>query len=211
VIFDYDGTIVDTTAAFVGSINEALRKANLRSATRREISGMDLRSIITERLTETASRSPVEAVFDLMWNEFADTLSSRFPLREGAAQTLSELSRQGMGLALISKRGGRAGTLPLVELRMAGLEGLFRYVKVGVGLKEYGPTISKALAELQCTARDSVIVSDWCKDIEYAKRLGSKAVGITGGVSDEDEHKDAGADWVVERLIDIPTLLSAPF
>lgn len=170
---------------------------------------MDLRSIITERLTEAASRFPVEGVFDSMWNEFAETLSSPFPLREGAAQTLSELSRRGMGLALISKRGGRAGTLPLVELRMAGLEDLFRYVKVGVGLGEYGPTISKALAELQCTTQDSVIVSDWCKDIEYAKSLGFKTVGITGGVSDEDEHKDAGADWVVERLTEIPTLLDA--
>ena len=209
VIFDYDGTLVDTAAAFVDSINEALRKVELRNATRREISGMSLRSIISKRLVESATGLSIEAVFDLMWNEFAETLSTPFPLREGAAQTLNELARCGVGLALISKRGGRAAVLPLVELRMAALEDLFRFVKVGVGLDEYGPTISKALAQLKCSAQDSMIVSDWCKDIEYAKGLGIKTVGITGGVSDEDEHQNAGADWIVERLSEIPSLLTA--
>jgi len=208
LIFDYDGTLVDTASAFLNSVNEALRKTGLKSATRREISSMDLRSIITERLTEARSRAPVEVVFGSIWDEFAETLSSPFPLRDGAAETLEALTKRGIGLGLISKRGGRAGVLPLIELRAAGLEKLFRFVKIGVGLREYGAAISKALKELGGRAQDSIIVSDWCKDIEYAKSSGLRAVGIIGGVSDEDEHRAAGADWIVENLNEIPALLT---
>jgi len=206
VIFDYDGTLVDTASAFVDSVNEALREAKLRLATRREVSGTDLRSMIKGRLGEAKSQVSIEDVFNSIWNEFADALSSPFPLRDGAAETLEELKKQGMSLALISKRGGRAGRLPLVELRVAGLDKAFRFVKAGVGLSEYGGAISTALVELGGTARESVIVSDWCADIEYAKSLGLTTVGITGGVSDEDEHQKAGADWIVDHLIQIPTL-----
>ena len=208
VIFDYDGTLVDTASAFLNSVNEALRKTGLRSATRREISSMDLRSIIAERLSEVESQVLVEVVFDSMWDEFAETLSSPFPLRDGAAETLEALTKRGIGLGLISKRGGRAGVLPLIELRAAGLEKLFRFVKIGVGLREYGAAISKALDALGGRAQDAVIVSDWCKDIEYAKSSGLRAVGIIGGVSDEDEHRAAGADWIVENLNEIPVLLT---
>jgi len=209
VIFDYDGTLVDTASAFLNSVNEALTKTGLRSATKREISALDLRTIIADRLTEAKSDGPAEVVFESIWNEFAETLSSPFPLRDGAAETLELLSNQGIGLALISKRSGRAGTLPLIELRDAGLEKLFRFMKVGVGLREYGVAISKALEKLGGRAQDSVIVSDWCRDIEFAKGFGLRTVGIIGGVSDEDEHESAGADWIIKNLSEIPALLNS--
>jgi hypothetical protein len=33
-------------------------------------------------------------------------------------------------------------------------------------------------------------------------------VGIVGGVSDKDEHRKAGADWVVKTLTEIPRIPS---
>jgi phosphoglycolate phosphatase-like HAD superfamily hydrolase len=206
VIFDYDGTLVDTAAAFLESINTALGNARLRNATRREVSSMDLREIIAKRVREAKSSTSVEQIFNSIWEAFADTLMSPSPLRVGAAETLKELSKRGIGLALISKRGGRAGSLPLNELRAAGLETLFRFEMVGVGLTEYGAALSKALEALKTEAQETIVVSDWCKDIEYAGRSGLMTVGIVGGVSDEDEHRKAGADWVVKALTEIPRI-----
>lgn len=199
---------MDTAAAFLGSVNRALGRTGLRSATRREISCMDLRSIISERLVESQSSRSVDRVFDSIWDAFADTLSSPFPLRDRAPETLKMLSGQGIGLALISKRGGRAGMMPLTELREADLETLFRFVKVGVRLREYGATITRALQTLESVPQETLVVSDWCKDIEYAKHAGLRTVGIVGGVSDEDEHRSAGADWIVENLSEIPRILA---
>jgi phosphoglycolate phosphatase-like HAD superfamily hydrolase len=194
VIFDYDGTLVDTAGAFLESINTALSNAGLGIATRREISSMDLRSIIADRVRQVRSPMSVERVFNSIWEVFADTLSSLFPLRDGAAEMLRELSRRKISLALISKRGGRAGLLPLNELRASGLDALFQFVMVGVGLTEYGGVLSKALEALNAGAQETTVVSDWCKDIEYARLIGLKTIGIMGGVSDEDEHRKAGAD-----------------
>ena len=207
VIFDYDGTLVDTAGAFLESINTALSNAGLGIATRREISSMDLRSIKADRVRQVRSPMSVERVFDSIWEVFADTLSSLFPLRDGAAEMLRELSRRKISLALISKRGGRAGLLPLNELRASGLDALFQFVMVGVGLTEYGGVLSKALEALNAGAQETTVVSDWCKDIEYARLIGLKTIGIMGGVSDEDEHRKAGADWVVENLSEIPRIL----
>jgi phosphoglycolate phosphatase-like HAD superfamily hydrolase len=207
VIFDYDGTLVDTAGAFLESINTALGNAGLEIATRREISSMDLRSIIADRVRQVGFPMSVERVFDSIWEIFADTLSTPFPLRDGAAETLKALSRRGIGLALISKRGGRAGSLPLNELRATGLEALFQYVIVGIGPREYGVVLSKALEALKAGAQETIVVSDCCKDIEYAKLSGFRTIGIVGGVSDEDELRKAGADWVVENLSQIPGIL----
>ena len=164
-------------------------------------------SIIEDRVRQAKSTSSREHVFSSIWEVFADTLASPFPLRDGAAQTLTELSRRGIGLALVSKRGGRAGSLPLNELRSTGLDALFKFVRVGVDLREYGMVLNEALEVLRAEAQETVVVSDWCKDIEYAKNSGLTAIGILGGVSEADEHRNAGADWVIEYLSEIPRVL----
>ena len=87
VIFDYDGTLVDTAEAFLESINTALGNAHLRNTTRREISSMDLREIIRNRVREMRGSKSVEQIFDSIWEAFADTLMSPFPLRARAAVT----------------------------------------------------------------------------------------------------------------------------
>jgi phosphoglycolate phosphatase-like HAD superfamily hydrolase len=92
------------------------------------------------------------------------------------------------------------------ELRSTGLDALFSFVRVGVGLREYGIVVNKALEVLSAEAQETV-VSDWCKDIEYAKFSGLTAIGIVGGVSEADEHRNAGADWVIEYLSEIPRVL----
>jgi phosphoglycolate phosphatase len=206
VIFDYDGTLVDTAEAFLESVNTALGNAHLRNATRREISSMYLQEVIARRIREANSSTSVERIFDSIWEAFADTLMSPFPLRMGAVETLRELSKKGIRLALISKRGGRAGSLPLRELRAADLESLFRFEILGVGLTEYGAALSNALRALKTEAKQTIVVSDWCKDIEFAGRSGLMTIGIVGGVSDEDEHRKAGADWVVKTLTEIPRI-----
>lgn len=207
VIFDYDGTLIDTAGVFVESVNRALRNAGLGAATKREISSMDLHSIIADRARQVGPSTSMEHVFDSIWDSFADSLSSYFPLRDGAVDTLKALHAQGVGLALISKRGGRAGSLPLRELRSAGLESLFRFVQVGVGLTEYQAVLSTAIRALEGRAQEAFVVSDWCKDIECAKLAGMRTIGVLGGVSDEDEHRKAGADWVIESLSAIPKIL----
>jgi len=72
VIFDYDGTLVDTAEAFLESINTALGNAHLRNTTRREISSMDLREIIRNRVREMRGSKSVEQIFDSIWEAFAD-------------------------------------------------------------------------------------------------------------------------------------------
>jgi phosphoglycolate phosphatase len=209
VIFDYDGTLVDSAGAFLEAVNTALLNAGLGVAARREISSTDLRTVIAERAGNGMSASSREQVFDSIWTTFAKSLSAYFPLRDGAGDTLRLLNDRGFGLALVSKRSGRAGLLPLKELRSAGLESLFRFVKVGVSLPEYSAVLSLAIEALKGRAQETFVVSDWCKDIVSAKHMGLRTIGILGGLSDEDEHKKAGADWVVKSLDAIPKILNA--
>lgn len=67
--------------------------------------------------------------------------------------------------------------------------------------------LDAALKVLSVSPRETVVVGDSRVDMQSAKALGAVAVGLPTGVSTIPQLMDAGADYVVTSMVDVPVLI----
>lgn len=73
--------------------------------------------------------------------------------------------------------------------------------------------IHKALAEFELQPRQAIVIEDSKYGIEAARRAGTRVIGFTGAShtypTHADELIDAGAETVISRFSDLPTIIEA--
>ena len=74
-------------------------------------------------------------------------------------------------------------------------------------MKPHAEHLQAALKALGVNPKDVLVVGDSQADVKCAKELGAIAVGILTGVSTLKELTDAGADFLVTSITDIPILI----
>jgi HAD superfamily hydrolase (TIGR01509 family) len=67
--------------------------------------------------------------------------------------------------------------------------------------------LEAALTIIGVSPEETVVVGDSRVDMQSAKRLGAIAVGLPTGVSSIGQLMDAGADYVVTSIADLPLLV----
>lgn len=107
VIFDLDGTLLDTLDDLTDSINEMLKYFNYRTITRervREIIGSGAKKLIADTLPEKLSDEEFEkrlAVYSRIYNASG---SPKTKLFDGMDKVLFELKKRGYKLAVLSNK-----------------------------------------------------------------------------------------------------------
>jgi phosphoglycolate phosphatase len=71
--------------------------------------------------------------------------------------------------------------------------------------------LRRARRQLGCcyAGKDLVIIGDTCRDIQAARAVGAKAIGVASGSTSTAELQAAGADVVLSDLSETPTVLQA--
>lgn len=203
VIFDFDGTLIDSSAAIVSTFSAVLRKHGAQpwdeERIRRSI-GRPLAELFAEvfpdgrpdraELVETYRRLSKSNGFE------------EVHLMPGAREILEALETKA-GLGIATSRTARSTT---AILQRFGLQSRFGSI-VGIDMvrnpKPHPEPIEKVLGQLEITPTRSLLVGDTPDDILAARRAGVTAVGITTGAYDESALRHAGASRVIARLIDL--------
>ncbi|MCS6860492.1 MAG: HAD family hydrolase [Abditibacteriales bacterium] len=74
-------------------------------------------------------------------------------------------------------------------------------------VKPHPEHLTKAMQALQLSAANVIVVGDGAMDMLAAKRLHLRAVGVTSGRTDAEKLQDAGADWIIPRVGELPRLM----
>ena len=210
VIFDFDGTLVDTAADLVRSTNlflesqglEALSEARIRAAI-----GMGLRSLILSvypqaQQADEEFRRKVEADFIALYAKELLTSPQLFP---GAQDFLNEWEGH---TAIVSNKRERFIHPILEKLGVGGYP--WSAIIGGDTFKHMKPhpePLLAALASANCTPDEVVIVGDGHPDVEGANALGSRCVAVEYGYTSFTELMGLGAWKSIARLDELLPLI----
>ena len=209
VVFDLDGTLVDTAPDLIGALNVILRKdgiAELPLATARNLIGGGARKLI-ERGLEVAGRDCTVAEIDRMMKEFiayyADHIADMSHPFEGLEQALDELAAKGATFAVCTNKLEWLSKLLMDRLhlsrRFAAICGADTF-----GIAKPDPSfLRQTVARAGGSMASTIMVGDAGPDIGVARRASVPVIGVTFGYT-ETPIEELRPDRVISRMSDLP-------
>jgi pyrophosphatase PpaX len=196
VLFDLDGTLVDSGAMILASMRHATK-----TVLSREISDADLMAAVGgPRLEEQMRVFAPEYVDELVrvYREHNEPLHDVLESCTGMEAVLLELSRQGRRLGVVSAK--RRATVELAFAQVP-IGHLFEVVVGGDDTEAQKPDpapLLYALDRLGAWAEDAAYVGDSPYDMQSARAAGLFGVGVSWGGIHRREALEADADAIVD-------------
>ena len=216
LVFDLDGTLVDTLPDLIGALNETLRSAGCRDVAAAQVlhclhDGLPamLKGALVAAGEGGAPPDRIAALVDDYVNRYADRLTRDSVAYPGVAAALDWHARRGARLAVCSNKTEALATRLLDEL---GLGRFFRAVVGADTCAERKPSplpLLCAISRAGGTPGDAVLIGDSRVDLECARAAGVACVLYGGGYGGlAAKEPGAGAvfdDWTAlhgSRLLD---------
>jgi phosphoglycolate phosphatase len=208
VVFDLDGTLVDSRADIVDAVAFALAEHRATPRSPAEIAsyvGDGARLLVARALGLRADDARVDAVLATFLARYeAHPADSTVPM-PGALDALDALSA--LPLAVCTNKPRRVTELVLGHL---GLTARFDVLVAGgdVGRGKPSPEPLLLAAErLGFPAERVVMVGDGVQDVECGRAAGALTVAVLGGFGAEATLRAARPDRIIATLLDLPALV----
>lgn len=215
VIFDCDGTLVDSQHVIVAAMEHAFAEAGLAAPEREavlSIVGLSLPEAIT-RVKEAHAIPHDAALLHRLLEGYKGAFTKlrldpahEEPMFPGARDGVLALSDRDDVVLGIATGKSRRGVDRLI--RMRGLEGCFATVQTAddAPSKPHPGMVEQAMGETGASRPATLMVGDTTFDIQMAVNAGVRAIGVDWGYHPAAALHEAGADMVVE---DFTALLAA--
>lgn len=209
VIFDMDGTVLDTLQDLADAVNAALKAFGMPERTIDEVRafvGNGVRRLLELSVPDGFANPRFEEVFAKFREYYGVHCNDKTKAYDGILPLLRELEKEGYGLAIVSNKLDSA----VKELNEIYFEGI---VKVAIGevegiAKKPAPDmVEKALRELGKTKETAVYVGDSDVDLMTARNVGLPCISVLWGFREEGFLKEQGARYFAKAPAEIPKLI----
>ena len=183
VIFDWDGTLMDSEQHIVASMHGAMDRLGiprLPAAQVRNIIGLGMREAI-EALFPNQVDEDFARRFVAAYREFYFDPDAPQALFEGARRVLDTLHAHGRLLAVATGKSRRGLDLALSYLDLADRFHASRCADETAS-KPDPRMLQEILAELSVAPEEAVMVGDTEYDLEMARRAGLQGIAVSYGV-----------------------------
>jgi phosphoglycolate phosphatase len=216
VLFDLDGTLVETRRDIATAVNLVLAERKLPAMTVDAVSehvGRGARVLVTRCLQDAGIPSPTEDqvkdAYQAFARAYADHLLDTSLPYAGIPLLLDRLSRAGCRLAVVTNKPEDLSRRLLDGL---GLLGSFQLLVGGDTLDVRKPDprpLLFTLDELGAAPAEAVMVGDSGVDVEAARAAGTAAAAVTWGFGDRAALAAARPDALVDRPEELAAWLTA--
>lgn len=215
VVFDVDGTLLDSAHAIVAAMTEAYVSHGLTAPSRQSIVGVVGLSVAeaVAELSREQPDHPLEALgtaFKTSFNRGLAHAPEQSGLYDGAAEIIATLARREDVLLGLATGNSRKGVERFVT-RFA-LEGVFAATQCAddAPSKPHPAMLHQAAVEAGVGAADMVMIGDTSFDIEMARNAGARAIGVSWGYHAPDRLLAAGAERVLGSFAELMPALGLP-
>lgn len=209
LLFDLDGTLVDSIDLIVSSARHAFAGFAGRAPSDEEWRagiGRPLLTMFREFAPDDAEVERLAARYRAYQMEHHDRLVRAY---DGIVPLVTELARQGHPMAVVTSKVDWLAAHALAHV------GLATAIPVVVGCdsctrhKPHPEPVERALALLGAPAGDALFVGDSPHDVEAGRAAGVWTIGVTWGAFTADEMHAAGADEVVRDVASLGRAIRA--
>jgi phosphoglycolate phosphatase len=209
VVFDLDGTLVDSSADLAAGVNAMLARvapgtAAISVEIVRTFIGSGARNLVARSVTHAGAKVSPEDALPVFLEEYAARLTDSTRFYPGVEDALARLSS--CTLAVLTNKPGDMSRRILDAL---GASGRFFKVYGGGDLPSRKPDAAgllKLMEEAGAPARETVMVGDSAIDVRTGRAAGAITVGVTYGFDAESLAAEP-PDAVLHSLADLPDLL----
>lgn len=210
LIFDLDGTLVDSLPGIAASLNRTLDAHGLpghSDAMVRGFIGNGLRNLIMRAAPQGADPSLIESLLSLYRKDYDLSWSTGTLVYPGIHHMLDELRLAGFSMSVLSNKV-HAFTVEMARSIFPSIH--FSAVlgqREGVPHKPH-PAGALQIAEiLGASPENCVVIGDSTMDIETAASAGMRSIAVSWGYHDRDRLLAAGAGNVIDHPSELPPLL----
>lgn len=203
VVFDCDGTLVDSQHMIVAAMDMAFERAGRQKAPRNSVLsvvGLSLTTAISRLLPE-ANRATVDDLaesYKSVFGELRANPAHREPLYPGIRDTIERLSqRDGVVLGIATGKS-RRGVAAVLERE--GLSAHFTTIQTADThpSKPDPAMLLAAIAEAGAAPSQTIMVGDTTFDMDMARDAGARAIGVAWGYHPAADLHGAGAQLVID-------------
>lgn len=203
VLFDLDGTLVDSYNALSEAVNHARRTHGLH-----ELSSARIRELVgegVERLLQRAfERTDISrSIVDAFETRYDDICCEKSRVLADVDVTLDQLSELGVAMAVCTNK-------PTVfSKKILDFLGLSRYFRAIVGPDLAGARkpdarhLAVTLASCDCTPEQALFVGDMPLDVHAARNSGIDVAVVATGSSTREQLVASDPDHFLERFSDL--------
>jgi phosphoglycolate phosphatase len=212
VIFDLDGTLLDTLEDLADSANAMLAKRDypaIPTEDFKQLIGDGMAKLVERAMPESAK--PTEAELDAALEEFQHEYSQRWnhktTIYPGILDLLDQLVERNIPLGVLSNKRHEFTRKCVEEYFPVYPFGSVLGQRKGIKKKPDPAGAFDAAEELKVAPENCLYIGDSGVDMHTAVRAGMSPVGVLWGFRDAAELRGMGADHLIEKPIDLLDIL----
>lgn len=205
LIFDFDGTLADTSACIVRTMSGTLEEMGLPV-----VSPEEIRNVIGLALKDSLRKGAhvpeerVDEAVDIYHRIFKEIAEESVTLFPGVKETVEALHSEGYMLAVATSRGYDSLNHLMGLLGIRDLFSVLSTVECAGRPKPAPDTVNHVLEKMSLRPDEVLVIGDTTYDILMGAAAGCATCGVSYGNHSAAQLQSADPDWIVGDIRELP-------
>lgn len=209
VIFDMDGTILNTLEDLKNATNYSLRQFGMPERSLEEVRmfvGNGIRKLVERAVPAGTPKEKIAQILDVFLEYYEIHSADNTSPYPGILELVEKLKKSGIKTAVSTNKAD----VPAQELGREYFNGIFDLIvgqQDGLKVKPAPDSVNKILSILDIQKKDAIYIGDSDVDVQTAKNSGLDFIGVSWGFRGREFLEKNGAKNIVDNANEILDLV----